>query len=119
MIVTSSKAERSPSLEVRRRTYVPGALNRAVVCTALALPNCTAPGPLALDHWFVSVGSGRPSSVTDPGRVTGPRAASVWSDPAETTGAELSGSGWGEGNTWMTTSSLPVANPSLAVKRKV
>jgi hypothetical protein len=58
--------ERAPSLAVRLRLYVPGALNEAVVESADKLPNVTTPGPLATLQVWVSFPEGRPSSVAVP-----------------------------------------------------
>src|SRR3954469_19356200 len=62
VMVTSANDESWPSVAVSRRTYEPGALNDAVVCGALALPNVTVPGPETTLQALVSVGGcGKPS----------------------------------------------------------
>ena len=64
-----------------------------MVTLALALPKVTVPGPLTFDHVVVTVagGFGSPSSVTVPDRLAVAGRVMVWSAPAFTTGAVLTG----------------------------
>ena len=65
--VRSSLVEYSPSLAVKRNTYVPVEERFAVVEVRLALPNVIVPGPLTLVQVVVSAGGvGKPSSITVP-----------------------------------------------------
>ena len=71
MIVTSSLADKAPSLAVNRSTYVPAAEKLAVVLRALTLPKVTVPGPLTLDQvWVRVLPVGNPSSATVPLKFT-------------------------------------------------
>ena len=54
MIVASANALRAVSLAVSRSTYVPGALNVAVVAAEVALAKVVVPGPLRCVHWLVT-----------------------------------------------------------------
>jgi len=57
------------------------------VLNALALPKVTVPGPLYLDHVFVSVPEGKPSSVAVPLTLDDDGSVIVWAEPAFTAGA--------------------------------
>src|SRR3989442_6113150 len=87
-IVTSPLADKSLSVAVNRRTYVPTAEKLAVVLSALTLPNVTVPGPLNFDHVVMSVSpTGRLSSVDIPFRTAEAGRVVVRLRPALTTSA--------------------------------
>ena len=71
MIVTSSLVVNCESLAVSRSTYVPGAVNVAVVIGRFAFANVTAAGPLTKLQVVVTTLVGKPSSVTVPLRDAG------------------------------------------------
>jgi hypothetical protein len=91
VIVTSSVDERTLSLAVSLKTYVPSIEKLAEVLSALASPNVTVPGPLTLDQVVVTVagGLGNPSSVALPLSDALDGKVIAWSPPALTTGARL------------------------------
>src|SRR5262249_10547442 len=88
--VTSSLAESCESIAVRRSTWVPVALNVAVVWAEPVGLNDTVPGPLTFDQLTASVPLGRPSSVALPFNTAVPGGKSTaWSEPALTTGGRF------------------------------
>ena len=68
VIVTLEPDDNTPSLAVKRNTYVPTTENVAVVRNELGLPNLTVPGPLTKLQVAVSLPRGSPSSVAVPDR---------------------------------------------------
>jgi hypothetical protein len=68
LVVAELVAE--PSLAFKLRTYIPGALNAAVVFVAAGFANVTVPGPLALLQVIVNVPFVKPMSVATPFNVT-------------------------------------------------
>ena len=108
MTVTSSLAVSSPSLAVKRSTYVPATLNWAVVAADCASANVTVPGPLTWLHVTVSVpGGGRPSSVTVPPSVAALGSVMVWSGPALTVGGVFGGTSQESGTPLPSASGVP------------
>ena len=114
-MVTNELFERSESLAVRLRTYVPAALKLAVVAAVPGFAKVTVPGPLTLFQTTVSVlPTGRPSSPAVPVRLAVLGKVIVWFRPALTDGGWFTGNG---GLTVTATSSLRISWESLAVRR--
>ncbi len=72
MTVNSSEALSAPSVAVRRSRYDPATEKLAAVVALVGVPNVTLPGPVITDHCTASVPgiAGRPSSETEPTKVT-------------------------------------------------
>ena len=69
-MTTSSVDERTLSLAMRRKVYVPAAEKLAVVWGTAALPKLTVPGPLTLVQVTDRVlPGGNPSSMAVPERI--------------------------------------------------
>src|SRR6266508_3951627 len=118
--VTSSLADRSPSLAVSRNTYVPLSLKLTLVSTLPGLANCApAAGPLTSDQATVTApgGFGNPSSVTVPSSSAGVPTVVTWSAPSDTDGVSFAGGVPATYSTWSSGAAAAFPSKLCAVRR--
>src|SRR5205807_6967789 len=113
--VTVALPERTPSLALSCRRYVPGSLKLAVVIAVEALEKVVVPGPSTWLQFILNPEAAAPVSVTDPLRVTVDGKVVVWFGPPLTVIAPLMGAA----STVMVTSELAANGEAAPLKRNM